>query len=300
MITSVIKRPKWSVNVYKVDDLLDLNSANLQNPLFRINETFIRFSKNYKSVIADPFLINFQDALYIFYEQKNDFGHGKIAAQQLLPYQKDLGIVIDEDFHLSFPNIFERNGKLFIIPECYQSGNNLIFECVNFPYEWTKHTLDISVQLLDIAYLEIDQLIFLIGTDRKKNLRCFYAANFNDTFIEVKQIFTNLDQVRNAGTFYPSGNKMFRFSQTEKQVYGESIIINEVLSLNRKSYHEKKIKELKIRLPEFAIGNHHISTCNYRGEQYIAIDGFCYDFIFNNFTLAIQKIYYKITHYFKN
>ena len=73
---------------------------------------------------ADPFLFEKNGRYFIFAERMNKWhSKGTIAYCEIL----DDGIALDfkevlcEPFHLSYPNVFEYNGKIYMIPE---SGHN--------------------------------------------------------------------------------------------------------------------------------------------------------------------------------
>lgn len=55
-----------------------------------------------------------------------------------------LKVIIDEKYHLSFPNIFEYGGKMYIMPEMSEDYSLKLYEAVSFPDEW---------KLLKIFYL---------------------------------------------------------------------------------------------------------------------------------------------------
>ena len=73
------------------------------------------FNPNASVILADPFLFVKGDTLYLFYEHLTKwFGTGRICMRST----KDLEIwteevdVLVEPFHLSFPFVFEENGKV--------------------------------------------------------------------------------------------------------------------------------------------------------------------------------------------
>ena len=44
--------------------------------------------------------------------------------------------MIEEDFHLSFPYIFEHKKNIYMIPESAQNQDIRLYKCTNFPYSW--------------------------------------------------------------------------------------------------------------------------------------------------------------------
>ena len=47
-------------------------------------------------------------------------------------------IVIEEDFHMSFPYIFEWNHVLYMLPETEMNCSVVLYRCREFPYKWEK------------------------------------------------------------------------------------------------------------------------------------------------------------------
>ena len=48
----------------------------------------------------------------------------------------DLGPVIVEPYHLSFPFLFTHEGTLYMCPECSGSGQIRVYRCTGFPLQW--------------------------------------------------------------------------------------------------------------------------------------------------------------------
>ena len=46
--------------------------------------------------------------------------------------------VLVEEFHLSYPVIFDFDGRKYMMPEANESNQLLLYECEQFPYKWKK------------------------------------------------------------------------------------------------------------------------------------------------------------------
>ena len=93
--------------------------------------------------LADPFVATRDGRTCLFAE---DFvygtGKGHITAFELTDAgARELGTVVKEDFHLSFPFLFEFEGTLFMCPESREVAEIRIYECVEFPLKWKLKTL---------------------------------------------------------------------------------------------------------------------------------------------------------------
>lgn len=88
--------------------------------------------------LADPFVATREGRTCLFVENYvYRTGKAHISAFELEDSgPSELGIAIEEDFHLSFPFLFEHRGSLFMCPESSAAGQIRIYRCVRFPLEW--------------------------------------------------------------------------------------------------------------------------------------------------------------------
>lgn len=82
-----------------------------------------------------------------------------------------LKVIIDEKYHLSFPNIFEYGGKMYIMPEMSEDYSLKLYEAVSFPDEW-KITQDIlsDVYACDSVFIEKEGVQYLLTNEMYHNV----------------------------------------------------------------------------------------------------------------------------------
>ncbi|KMK17049.1 hypothetical protein ABW09_17675 [Pluralibacter gergoviae] len=91
--------------------------------------------------LADPFGLWRDGYLYLFAEAYDyRTRRGNIVAWKL---DADLNVlehrtVLDEPWHLSYPNVFEADGEIWMLPEGYKSGTLSLYRAVEFPWRWEK------------------------------------------------------------------------------------------------------------------------------------------------------------------
>jgi len=93
--------------------------------------------------LADPFVV-LRDGRTCVFAEDFVFGTGKghITVFEITDgIARELGTALREDFHLSFPYLFEYDGGLFMVPESREAGQIRIYECVRFPLEWRLKTV---------------------------------------------------------------------------------------------------------------------------------------------------------------
>jgi len=101
-----------------------------QKPILNILCNHHLFSFNPIVIVADPFLFAYKDRLYLFYEMKRNYSFGVICmtyTEDLLHWSKP-SVVLKENFHLSYPFVFEDNGSIFMIPETSAVGDICLYK----------------------------------------------------------------------------------------------------------------------------------------------------------------------------
>ena len=128
-------RELWAIGIYRLKSLQDVLGLDKNQTVYMLGEKGLRKNLKYQSTVADPFLFVHRGILYVFYEAKTDHSHGEIWVQSLSKngtwtlHCKVLG----ESFHLSYPQVFESDGRVYMIPEAAQSGKVLLYSAVDFP-----------------------------------------------------------------------------------------------------------------------------------------------------------------------
>ena len=93
-------------------------------------------------IVADPFLFVYKDELFLFYEEQIDLrGKGLIKmtkTKDLVRWSNPV-IVLEESFHLSYPNVFEVNGDIYMMPETGHDLSIKLYKANNDLTKWTYH-----------------------------------------------------------------------------------------------------------------------------------------------------------------
>jgi hypothetical protein len=298
-VTKLLRvRQLWTIALYEVnrqDEIFNLDSLK---PFHFIGERGFRTNRGYQSTVADPFLFTHNDKLYIFYEVKTDFGQGEIHAQAMDASGNftNLGLVLKEMFHLSYPQVFSHNGYVWMIPEAGASEKLWLYRADYFPRGWVKERVLIDERLVDTSLIIQDDGLYLLGTNRSDELKVYYAANLQDEFAWTGVTITaDRAYSRNAGRPLRINGDLFRVAQNCRNTYGENISVHKVQKLTTKNYEEElTMPSLFINKPTWmGLGNHHISVETFTGRHFVAIDGMRPDRFINNLLLAPLKIFAK-------
>ena len=223
--------------------------------------------------LADPFLLNVGDETFCFVEdmfEKKE--RAVISVLQLGPNgYRYLGKAIEEDFHLSFPYLFEYDGDLYMCPESHEAREIRIYKCTRFPLEWKLQ----SVCMTDVS--AVDTMIFASG-DRWWMLTNIDNASVGHSFSEL-HLFWAMDPLsacwerhprnpvvidpefaRNAGLIH-EGGVTYRVSQARGfGVYGCSASFSAITTIDPLRYEEKLVRTIRPTHERGLTGIHHFSA----------------------------------------
>lgn len=141
--------PSWRV-YYSSENWRLLNSRN-HKMLPVLKGTFI----------ADPFIATTQEGDFCFVEEMNlNTKRGHISVYQIgSTSAENLGVVIAEPFHMSFPYLFRYDEKLYMCPEIGEAREIRLYQCQDFPHVWSHYvTLMSDVKAADTMIFQHDNL----------------------------------------------------------------------------------------------------------------------------------------------
>ena len=231
--------------------------------LYDLSDTISTSFWRFKKIIppkdrfwADPHVFFRDDTYYIFIEEylfKGKKGHISLIEMQPTGEYSDTVKVLEEPFHLSYPNIFENNGTLYMIPETQQAHSINLYECTGFPTEWKhKKTLIDSVDAVDSTILLYNNTWWLFTniaepegtTDDFNELFLFYSddlLNGDWHSHPLNPVISDVKRARSAGKILKQTDTLYRPSQCGKYGYGYGIKLNEIVTLTENDYLEKEI-----------------------------------------------------------
>lgn len=293
------KRDLWSLGVFKFGSLENLFEGGEYTLVKQIREMGLRLNKSYQAVAADPFLFAHGERLYLFYEVKTDHGHGEIHAQSMTSDGQwhAHGVVLKEQFHLSYPQVFLIDGHIYMLPEAAQSGKVILYEANEFPKKWRPCAVLIDEPMRDPTLVEsANDGFFLLASTAQYELKLYHAEHLTQPFKDLGIVITNDKRVaRCAGSIIRLNGQMLRPAQDCSESYGKKISFQSIECLSRSVYSERP-SGLKLQVPPQAWmsrGSHHISCEKFAGNMYVAIDGHNADWRINSLSLGLLRMLEK-------
>lgn len=197
--------------------------------------------------IADPFGIFYNNKLHIIYEEFIFHqGIGKTAAIQ---YENEIfkenGVVIDEDFHMSYPFLIEHETSIYCIPETYQSNQVRLYKAIDFPKKWKlDHILIENYAGIDNTLFKHNDIWWLFSADKQAgphyNLNIHYSNSIFGTWQKHPKnpVKTDIRAARPAGTIFYQNGEIFRPSMDYSQKVEGRVTINKILTLTTTDFKE--------------------------------------------------------------
>ena len=226
---------------------------------------------------ADPFVYFRNDKYYVFFEELiYKKGKGTIAMIELDEDGKHTQskVVLEKDYHLSYPCLFEEKGQLFMIPETATNKNIELYKCIDFPFKWQlEKVLMDNVHAVDTTILKYNNKFWLFcnimknkGANTKDELFLYYSDELvTDKWISHKSnpILSDVKKARPAGKIFVFNDRIYRPSQNNSKTYGYGMQIREILELNEDSYRESQIHSI---YPNWASDIKATHTLNHTGK----------------------------------
>ena len=201
---------------------------------------------------ADPFLFCHNDDHYVFFENYNyktkigKISCGKVDKNTLV----DIVDVLDLDYHLSFPYIFEEDGEIYLMPETRENNQLELYRSIEFPSKWelvetafegekvmdayfyddleNQRWLFVNKQVDDNAPRDCELYIYKVESKDGSLLGNLKPHNLNPVLIDSRS-------ARNGGLIITYKNECYRPSQANMDsIYGRALNIRKIEKLGKK------------------------------------------------------------------
>ncbi|OAT26584.1 hypothetical protein M976_02745 [Buttiauxella ferragutiae ATCC 51602] len=289
LIKKLFFHESWDIMIIKNDthsfpdntlDILSNSKAQLLNKKYTFQ--------------ADPFIIEKDDKLYVFYEafsflNSKGFLKCRILNNQLEELE-DIKLEGFDDLkcHLSFPFIFSSGDKLYMIPESSERKEVILFQSIEFPGRWEKVKVLLSnVEYTDNVLFTHEGTHYLISTTLDNDIVIHTARGLFGEWEKIKPSLTLCNRHhRGAGTPYSIDDKLYILTQEcHLGFYGKSVYIKEIVHLSPLIFEEKLVANIVPTINQSA----GIHTLNFTND-YIAYDT-------KNLTFSLlsplKKIFFK-------
>ncbi|MDT0643029.1 hypothetical protein RM553_09340 [Zunongwangia sp. F363] len=268
---------KWSVGYGFSED--PITKTDISEDHLISYEKVDSLLQNEGNYIADPFFIKEKDSFYLFTELKGQ-KNADIAlftSANGLNYEYK-GVVLNEDFHLSYPQVFKYRDEFYMLPETNQSGNVLLYKAEDFPYQWRiVDTLIENVNFKDPSLLLSPDLNLIVTVDDHMNQLMFTADSLEGQWREVRKYTSKKgNETRPGGRFFNYKGEWFLPIQDRRFGYGSGISIyrlkNSEENIELVPFKNRYLKEMK-NIKWFNRGMHQLDIQKIGDAFYSVYDG---------------------------
>jgi hypothetical protein len=248
------------------------------------------------SGVADPFLLHRHGLWHMFFEVinwrswKGEIGHATSHDGREWRYR---GIVLAEPFHLSYPHVFEHDGRVYMIPESSQASAVRLYRARRFPDDW-EHVGDLlgGLPFADATALHHAGRWWLwteTSGSRHDTLRLYHAPDLAGPWQEHPHspvLAGDPTAARPAGRIIATGERLVRFAQDCTPAYGTAVHAREIVGLSPTAYVERPLTPAPLLGPAGSAGSgaaappwnaagmHHLdAVVTPAGDWLMAIDG---------------------------
>lgn len=233
--------------------------------------------------IADAFLYSNGYQMSLFYELQDSYRAKGILMEtntnDLVHWSKPTK-ALEEQFHLSFPNVFDLDGEIWMLPETFMSKQVRLYCKDKNTNTFVLNSILLEGEKYVDSFLYKQNGTYYLFTsvqfeDNSYDLKLYFSDSITGPFVEHIQspISHGKAYQRNAGRLIQKEGHLYRPAQECTNYYGQNVHIMEVKKLSITEYDEVPCY-LDIIPPTkgFGVGGHQFSTCELHGKEYIAID----------------------------
>src|SRR5688572_989031 len=274
----------WSIGIYTGDSPYDLKpNPQIRNPVL----TAAHVTDVPASFVADPFIIR-ANQWFMFFEVWNPYSNkgviGLATSANGFEWRYER-IVLNEEFHLSYPYVFEYQNTYYMIPETLGANAACLYRADEFPTRWSLAAKLIDGPCADSSIVRFAGLwwLFVCSTPYQHDtLRLYFAEQLTGPWREHPRsplIRDDQCRARPAGRILTVNDKLIRFAQECVPQYGTRVRAFDILELTTTDYTETENAASPVLEPGGsdwnAIGMHHIDAQQQLDGTWLAcVDGF--------------------------
>ena len=233
-----------------------------------------------KDYIADPFFIKHNSRYYLFVEYYHNY-RGKVAYFESGDFKnwEFKNIVLEEKFHISYPQVFKDNDEIYMLPEASKSNKLTLYKAVDFPDKWERHSVLLqNIKVLDPTLVKIDGFYYIFFVDARRIQRVYISNELHTGWKEHKSSPLGIGNLkRPGGRIFKEEGKYFLPVQNAKYGYGSSLEKQciEVLTPGKIKVSRRTASLLKpFRNRKFFLhGTHHLDMQESEGKMFYVLDG---------------------------
>lgn len=226
---------------------------------------------------ADPFVVDLGGRSWLLYEHIDQRNCGEIWCRELLTSGAGPARpLLQLSTHLSYPYVFDHDGRTYMLPENSAGGRTIAYELVGPELGLGRqHVLIHDIGVVDPTLVEVNGRWWLFGgiagLADNAALFAWYADSPFGPFTPhaMNPIKVDARSGRPGGTMWHAQGTLLRPAQNCSVRYGGSLMIMSVTKLSAEEFDEVLLEEIHSPNPHYPAGIHTLA----RHHSLMAIDG---------------------------
>jgi hypothetical protein len=202
-------------------------------------------------VMADPFLVEAEGRQYLLFEEiAAGSSRGRLGCVEVFENGScsEMKIILQRDYHLSYPCVVPANGELFLLPETSGAGRVDLYRFSRFPWE-VEHVASLveGVKLVDTTPILLDGRWYFFTTPVQPFMETllFWSDRLDGVWNPhpCSPISCSVRNGRPAGNLFWSEGRLYRPTQdwSISGHYAHAIQVNEVIRLTPTEFEERAV-----------------------------------------------------------
>ncbi len=217
---------EWNIAIRKYKD----------GSLFSYEGSFKAIPHHKKYWFADPLVYNYKGVSYLFCEAFDRPNYCGIIGYFVIDENGGVGEfkeLIKENYHLSFPCVFERNGKVYMLPESGENEELHLYEAKDFPNKWEKVATFKPESFADpTVFIHDNKVMVFIYSEKAPYVGRIYELDMDKYLLNLVETVNYEENVgRPAGYFFKRNGELYRPTQNSRELYGKSLCFNKINSV---------------------------------------------------------------------
>ena len=221
---------------------------------------------------ADPFLFKRDNKTYIFveaFEKKKELGRiGFLSSDDNF---SKLSILISNQFHYSFPNVFSYKDNFYMIPESSEEQGVFLYKFESFPFSLVRVSRLLSGDYVDTSLIKKEEKFYIFSSyDNYLKKIVFFKYAFIDDLVEIINDYDDVDNsFRPAGNAFVEDDKIVAPFQYCKNKYGEKIVLKNIDFVDKKVVIKDVVGEINEFSFDFIKKHGRIHTYNSCDDSFV-------------------------------
>ncbi len=189
--------------------------------------------------------------------------------------------VLERDYHLSYPQVFEWQGQIYMLPESSANRTVELYRCERFPDRWQRQRILLDdIEAVDASLVFHQEKWWLFcsvkphpAVSENDELHIFHTDDLLAGAWrphKANPVISDVRLARPAGKIHSHLGRLIRPSQNCAGIYGYGFNLNVITELSEEHYRETPLNQIDASLYPDLIGTH-----TYAREGHLTVVDVC-------------------------